>query len=124
MEELPLRLPNLEYYQNNRRLTGEEFQTAVSFYATNQDYYVEAGDVEQLEELERWFLQVIEPMPEDDDELDDWLRRELCKKNGYTYSCSREARKLLHIEDKETFALYAEQIRETIRLFTARSRAK
>ena len=124
MEELPLRLPNPKYYQNNRRLTGEEFQTAVSFYATNQDYYVETGDVEQLEELERWFLQVIEPMPEDDDELDDWLRRELYKKNGYTYSCSREARKLLHIEDKETFALYAEQIRETIRLFTARSRAK
>lgn len=124
MEELPIRLKNPEYYQDNRCLRDWEFQRAVSVYATNQDHFLEENDVEELLQLELWFLRVIEPMPEDDAELDDWLKRELAKKSGYTYSCLRAARKKFRIKDKAVFASSAEQIRETVRLFNARREVK
>lgn len=124
MEDLPIQLANPAYYQDKWDLSTEEFQHAVAVYATNQDHFVELNDAKALERLERWFLRVVEPVPDDDSELDDWLKRELCKKNGYSYSCSRAARAKFRIRDTQSFEIYSTQLQKTLELFNSRRSAK
>lgn len=124
MQRLPINMDDMGRYQNNRDLTYDEFQYIVSIYSTNQDHYCDKNDKKNLRELELWFLQVIEPIPEDDEDLAAWLKRELSKKCGYTYNCSRHASRKFEVDFKKALDIYSAQLRETVRIFDQRTQTK
>jgi hypothetical protein len=107
-----------EYYVRNRNLSKKDFETALDVYVNNQDYFLEKKDYESLRGLEHWFIHVIEPIPRDLFLLDEWIERELAKREGYSYNCPEVAKKKFSlkvsditfcIKDLETTVLIYEE---------------
>lgn len=71
-----------------------KFEDALIIYENNQSYYLDIiikdtskaeFILKEVESLERWFCQIPEPKPEDDDEIEAWKERENFKQI-YGYS--------------------------------------
>lgn len=93
---LPMPLKNedkIELIKINKR-KKYKFDDALMIYENNQSYYLNLikNDpsivdivIKDVELLERWFCQISEPKPENEDEIDEWEKREEFK-HIYHYS--------------------------------------
>lgn len=90
-----------DYYVLNPWLTYEEFLQALEIYRSLQAQYLSDRDNEKLKGLETWFTNVIEPTPDDKNERKHWLSREMTKKQGHTYYCDTQAKKIVYVSVNE-----------------------
>lgn len=91
--------------QRFKELTMDQFRYALRVYENNQ--MMSLHDVDFLNELENWFIQVIEPKPaprwkgklrgteilEYNQDIEDWIKRETTKLKGYSAFCDHDVRK-------------------------------
>lgn len=91
----------INYLTLNPWLTYNEFLEALELYRSLQSEYLSTKDITKLNGLESWFINVIEPAPEDITERKHWFSREMYKKQGHSYYCSPEAKKLVYVDVKD-----------------------
>ncbi len=84
------------------------FENVLDIYENNQTYYCNKLNglntsmeeysviIHELTQLEKWFGLIIEPLPDDEEDIYDWRRRESNKiKNGYTIYCDISLQNLI-----------------------------
>lgn len=85
-------------------LSEEMFDEILLVYENNQKYYSASGRIDDLCDLEYWFVHVIEPAPKSGD-LDSWVEREEHKVRGFSYYCSDACKRLVNIGDRDFRAI-------------------
>jgi hypothetical protein len=89
----------------NRYITQTIFNTLLTLYENNQMIYCDSldkpGTVAALNNLESWFIQVVEPAPttRSKQDRDDWISRERKKMKGRTWYCDSDCAKKIRIAD-------------------------
>lgn len=104
-----------ELYVCNRNLTDELFDEIRVVYENNQRYYANHAMVQDLNDLEYWFMHVIEPRPSDTDQIEAWLMREEHKIEGCSYYCADNLRHMINISNRD-FKTIARHIRDSRRI--------
>lgn len=94
-----------ELKQFNGLVNQCEFDEALEIYENNQAYYTEmmikrlmpiSEIYQKLNELEKWFILIIEPKPKGKEEYEEWRNREKSKiKNGYSAYCDYDVSSIL-----------------------------
>ena len=89
-------------------LDVDHFDDAIEIYENNQQYWMnklpDKKALDSLIELEQWFILILEPIPETDnqEEIDYWKEKELYKKEHWqSIYCAPELRELVKVDDKK-----------------------
>lgn len=83
-------------------VSPEIYEEALTIYENNQVYYQDCltrkdNVIKAINELELWFIQIIEPKPQHAVDILDWKDREITKlKEGHTAHCDPELIKYLN----------------------------
>lgn len=87
----------------NRYLTQDIFNRLLTLYENNQMIYSDTLDTQEtvtaLNNLEAWFIQVVEPVPttrEKDDRIE-WCKREKNKVKGHSGYCDEDCAKKIRV---------------------------
>lgn len=83
----------------NRFLDQQSYDILLRLYENNQMIYMmdDKANKEALNNLEAWFIQIIEPIPINEDDKKEWIEREKLKLKGYCGYCDHDIRKKIHI---------------------------
>ena len=96
-------------------ITSEIFEEVIDIYENNQEFLINMVEIDdnnkmintikEINDLEIWFLQIVEPKPDNCIYNKDWIYRESFKlKNGYSFYCLKKLHMFIkkinkHIED-------------------------
>jgi hypothetical protein len=97
---------------SRKDITMEQFKYALKVYENNQS--MSLHNLDYLNSLEDWFVQILEPKPvprwkgplrgteilEYNQDIEDWIQREMTKLKGYSCFCDHDVRKVVKIKSE------------------------